>query len=641
MPPIHNNNDTSEPNYDVAFFRDLTQKLQQSLQASFNSLLDKNDFHSLMDSCTAVQQANAVRLQAVAAASKDASLQHLVQAAEQSQAAALQTFQTIAASDLLPRLTDTLLDDCYDDTDLIRYTLLQAATPEDWAAWAQADAQLVPEVIWNTTMARTLVAAGGARSGQYGPAWRVYRTLHTNNTDSPVLQRLALACALELGAGPPYPLFNQQGHVDAERRFVHYQQSYLAGELDAQFARCTVGELRMVINSDATEEELGWGRQCLWTYRPDLALLSPSGCQWQYCDIVKTDVAYKSPEWYKEPRSYDQILSGGGKCGPRAWYGRFICKAFGIPTWGCQQPGHAAMTRWCRDGVWEVCLGGGWWKSWWEDRGGDDFLLETKARRAAGTVDEYMRQVQRLEWVATAVFGESTHVVRRNGLPDGTAPWYSLAMAQRMLLVDGYDAGSCAAVDGTPMEEFSSSIDGRVYMLHRWKLDKMQTPCTMKSIEQHPHSTESGRVGETTILPASSCCDPTRSSKKILFLPCASGGVQLYVKEDGAVRFDVPSDVVVAGRYDLTLLVATAHRNEEALTVCVVRKDNDEKNDDTSYTLNMPYTTGLWGETESVQVDLTGADQQLCICRSLQPFGFSFREIRLSKVEKEDIYSAV
>ena len=40
--------------------------------------------------------------------------------------------------------------------------------------------------------------------------------------------------------------------------------------------------------------------------------------------------------------------SGGGKGDPRTWYGRrLICRAFGIPTWGCRQPCHAVMTRWC------------------------------------------------------------------------------------------------------------------------------------------------------------------------------------------------------------------------------------------------------------------------------------------------------
>lgn len=77
---------------------------------------------------------------------------------------------------------------------------------------------------------------------------------------------------------------------------------------------------RMAINSDAPNDELGWCRQSLMNYRPDIVLSSDP--QWRYCQIVRTDVPYQNPVWYKKKRSYDQILSGGGKCGPRA------CKSY-------------------------------------------------------------------------------------------------------------------------------------------------------------------------------------------------------------------------------------------------------------------------------------------------------------------------
>jgi len=155
------------------------------------------------------------------------------------------------------------------------------------------------------------------------------------------LQKLALAVALELCS--PLKLFDSASKfVDPMQRYVHYEQAYLYGELDPAFEHFQVWEMRNIVNCDATDEELGWGRQCLMNYRPDI--VNSDDPTWRYCAIVRTDVAYKNPDWYKNPHSYDQILAGGGKCGPRAWYGRFICKAFGIPTWGFKQPGHAAVS---------------------------------------------------------------------------------------------------------------------------------------------------------------------------------------------------------------------------------------------------------------------------------------------------------
>lgn len=75
---------------------------------------------------------------------------------------------------------------------------------------------------------------------------------------------------------------------------MHYEQAHLLGELDPNFDIFNVWELRQVVNSDATEEELGWGRRSLAAYRPDICLWPDD--QWTYCRVVKTDVAYKAPE---------------------------------------------------------------------------------------------------------------------------------------------------------------------------------------------------------------------------------------------------------------------------------------------------------------------------------------------------------
>ena len=136
-----------------------------------------------------------------------------------------------------------------------------------------------------------------------------------------------------------YVLFGTKTPIDPIQRYVHYKQAYLMGELDPAFSTLTVWDLRMTVNSDASHDELSWGRHCLMNYRPDLIL--SRGPAWRYWFIVKSDVAYKAPDWYKDTKSYDQILSGGGKCGPRAWFGRFICKGeskYGLGSWsqfGC------------------------------------------------------------------------------------------------------------------------------------------------------------------------------------------------------------------------------------------------------------------------------------------------------------------
>lgn len=234
----------------------------------------------------------------------------------------------------------------YDDRDLMSYAVICQVGLERCIDWcAQSDSMIRLLKHRDDGILRRFLQAGGPRNHQYLRALDIYQQLdkhHDNEDIRSVLDRLAMSVALELCE--PTKHFDTNIDIDPIARFDHYRKAFLEGDLDPAFETFSVWELRHVINCDATNEQLEWGRQCLQNYRPDLVYsLDP---KWRYNMVVKTDVPHKTPFWYKEPRSYDQILSGGGKCGPRAWYGRFICKAFGMPTWGAKQPGHAAV-RFC------------------------------------------------------------------------------------------------------------------------------------------------------------------------------------------------------------------------------------------------------------------------------------------------------
>jgi hypothetical protein len=248
---------------------------------------------------------------------------------------AMEACEKVAVNTILDRGLKNIIDDPnWDDTDLVTYTVLCQGGVKPLAQWCELgedEAQELISAIQNTELMRTFLESGGPRNGKYGKAVQLYNRIQP---EDPVLKRLALAISLELA--DPYPLFrNDKEFTDAYSRYVHYEQAYLLGELDPLFPQFNIFELRNVVNSDATDDELSWGRRCLLNYRPDL--VDAKDPQWQYCKLVRTDVGYNRPDWYKSPRSYDQILSGGGQCGPRAWFGRFICKAFGIPTWGVRQ----------------------------------------------------------------------------------------------------------------------------------------------------------------------------------------------------------------------------------------------------------------------------------------------------------------
>ena len=377
--------------------------------------------------------------------------------------------------------------------------------------------------------------------------------------------------------------------------------------LDGRARILTVSEIQANVFENSYYQN--YCRQCLQNYRPDIIL--DNNPQWQYCFIVRTDVGYKDPEWYKPVRSYDQILSGGGKCGPRAWYGRFICKAYGIPTWGCQQPGHAAMVRWTRNNGWCVCLGGGMWKSFWGNQGGPDFELEVTARSACGSERVWLEKVLRLQWIST-IYNEDFRMVRSNGLPDPKSPWRSLDMMQRRRL-----GATCGSHKNQPM--FPRANIDRNHVAQFMALHQAGAVISDAAVIR---SEPSGAI----VIPASSCSSPGRKQNKVSFLPSYSGGQQLYVQQDATVEFTLASANVPPGTYNLTCCVCTVHRSEQPILLTVVAGGKSDPSVD--HILKLPYTVGMWEESEPVTIEVE-ATTKLRFARPQQQYGFSFKEVRL------------
>ncbi|MFM2171660.1 MAG: hypothetical protein RI957_1889, partial [Verrucomicrobiota bacterium] len=325
-----------------------------------------------------------------------------------------------AAKVLMDQMAPVLASDKF-DASLVKCVVLLHATPEGLAAYAaqgssQADA--VESLLKSPEMMKAMLVSGGARFGHYGKAMEIFTAIQKASPRSKEgnLQRLALATALEHAK----PI--EQSHsdtvkdgaefIDPVKRYLHYEKAYLDGELDPAFKNLTVWEYRMVVDCDAPDEILQWGRTMLRNYRPDHIEANDYG--WRYVSSVKTEVPYGSqnvqfdiPSQHK----YQNIIKNGGVCGRRAFFGRFILKSFGIPTWGVTQKAHAALSHWTPKG-WVVNLGAGFHASWWDKEevsmSGTQFLLETQARAHA---DAY-NQVLRAQWVSR-ILGEPAYNERK------------------------------------------------------------------------------------------------------------------------------------------------------------------------------------------------------------------------------------
>ena len=295
----------------------------------------------------------------------------------------------------------------------MKVAILANATPRGLAEFAQKGKEeegLLDKLFADEKLMKQMLVAGGANGSEYGEAMQVYTSIleaSERAREPGILQRLALGTALH----QPWLKGREKGGVygivytdnstrDGQvSRYLHYEKAYLKGELDPAFKDMNAWECRFITNDPYTNEELAWVREMMRNYRPD-HITNPD-YKWRYTRIVKSDVPYASPTW--DPKfgtKTQQMICGGGKCGPRAFFGRLATRAFGIPARRSTQRGHAAMNHWTPDG-WVVCFGGWWSINWCGPWGGLDFLLDSQAREHP---DEYMK-VLRAQWEGRRVLG--------------------------------------------------------------------------------------------------------------------------------------------------------------------------------------------------------------------------------------------
>ena len=517
---------------------------------------------------------------------------------------------------------------------LVADVLLQA-TPKSLAEYCKQATEDQAKALLNLLrddtefdLLQEMVLAGGAKKGKYGKALEIYTILEPQfaSGEHPILQRLAMATALEL-ADPLKEFHQDKTVVDPVQRYLHYEQAWMFGELDPAFETFSTWELRNVINGVAPDDQLGWGRQMLMNYRPDLMLLND---KWRYCRLVRTDVYYTMhPDWDpNRPLDFKQIFSAGGACGPRAWAGRFMCKAFGIPTWGVREPGHAAMARWTSDEGWVVCLGAELKWAWWDDRCGLDFRLEADARDVCSpdktkNNSGYGDKVMVLQWIAD-LQEEPVQEIRRNYLVDPKALWRSLSMMQRERLLAEQKMSNSNL-------KHSTNTTKKTVVTRQEKLrggnfaKKDETIATLKN--------------GTIIIPAATVDEPKKPSHKVMFMDSFLGGQQLFLDKDGTVEYLLTSPP--GGPYQMTCKVSTVHESDEdkpPLLITIDAAEADEVGDSFSsdnicsiHSIPVPYTEGMWQETNPVKVELPSnvTSCKINLTRETTARGVAMKDIRL------------
>ena len=514
---------------------------------------------------------------------------------------------------------------------LVRCAVLNASTPlglAEFAVQGASEEALVGRLLSDTLLMRDMLVAGGAKDGKYGEAMSIYDRLINasqalskqrslapsapwdDRSQSTILHRLALGTALEHAVPVPHRWAPFEGgpDVDPVQRYLQYERAYLAGELDPAFEVLTTFECRFVSASEATDDDLVWMRRTLGNYRPDHIV--SSDYHWRYAMAVRTDVAYGHSVWPDGHQEYCDIPAAGGECGARAWFGRFARRAFGLPTWGVQQPGHAAMATWSPSG-WSVLLGADWKFSYWQGRGGPDFHLETQCR-------EFRRDYQKVlrgQWVA--------HARGDAPIDPGWTPrtpttygkgglWSALMLYAEKIAVQVTHANETAPVRPIGPSVVPTQV---AKLIDRWP-QKLATP-----------NITTARDGTITI-PAVAFSSKNRTAKLTVMKSFDAGQQLLHESGDEIVpesaSFEYEVTVREEGDFYLTANFSTWHMDQDLLLTT----------NSSTQPLAVPvfYSVGFWNETQPVVVRLLQGKNVLRFMR-LSGRELAIKEFFLFKTE--------
>jgi hypothetical protein len=500
-----------------------------------------------------------------------------------------------------------LLSSDKQDSQLVKFVVLFEATPQGLAKFAEQGAQqtaLVEQLLTDDALMKQMLLADGAAGGNYGRAMEIYTSIRKTSPKAKegVLQRLALAIALEhavpIKQDNPVEQKEAPATVDPIKRYLAYEKAYLGGELDPAFKDLTVWDLRFVVNGDEPDEIAAWGREMLRNYRPDAILdMSPD---WRYILAVRTDVRYCRPQGDRPSlQNYQNIIMNGGVCGRRAFFGRFILRAFGIPTTPHPESGHGSVLKWCPEG-WNICLGHDWGSGWTVTRykGDLDFRATTQVR-AAG--EAYLLQVKRAQWIGD-VEGEKRIFGFSVGDP---GPWYGVSLFRQKAIIEATKAKTLAAV-GTNLGEANDSDES------------MAAAVKKAAVTDADRKVSVGANGVITI-PAAACSD-VQTMKSYL------GGLQAFCKGNFTCEVDAPN----AGKYRLTARIVTV-RDDGKMQLTV----NNTKD---AADIAIPYTFGKWEQTQPVEVTLVQGKNTLVFSKpevenKKLTRGFTLKNITLTPVK--------
>jgi hypothetical protein len=270
------------------------------------------------------------------------------------------------------------------------------------------------------------------------------------------------------------------------------------------------------------------------------------------------------------------ILSGGGNESINSWFGRFILKSFGLPTWGTKHRRKEGYTRWTPGG-WVALNGAEWENCTWLGKTGKDFKTELEARNKAPP-EEYFKKLATLQCLADVEDGDpSTIPDEEKDVLHPERMWRSLSIVSLDLLFQ---------TEPEIKRTFERKGQGLVVTKVEKYLEKFENDAPDAEIS---FQEDEGII----VIPAS---QHEFADGNLLVIESSTGGKQLNFLADGIADYILP-DNIPSKTYMLACEVCTVSAKQTPLSV-QIGEEGDKK------VIKVPYTIGEWQFSKAIKVDL-------------------------------------
>ena len=247
---------------------------------------------------------------------------------------------------------------------IAQWRLLSRVKPEEWATLTSQHANTVAWLLSNPNALELFLTSGDVEGDRWGDAVRIFAEIAA--ADPEVLAKcddpknlplpLRLAIATALVHATPVTWMADGSVIDPVKRYQSYRAWDKEGVLFASFRDLSAWEMRYVVGSWSSDEDLIWARANI---KPELKVREKVGDgahMLAYNLFNKNGVSVQEGgKFYdNKPMTLAIMLEYGGVCGAISRFGTSMSQAFGVPAMPVGQPGHCAFIWQIRPHEWAI-----------------------------------------------------------------------------------------------------------------------------------------------------------------------------------------------------------------------------------------------------------------------------------------------